>query len=107
MNIGRVIERLQTDAAYAESMRAKVSKLSSDGKTAGPHKADLWNDILADFAESPEELARLSQANTLSDGSTTWTTTVTTVSCTVLTVTGAPVTVTTMTTMTTVQMKEM
>ena len=103
MKVQEVVDRVLRDPKFAAELTKKVSRLSSTGDLRGPHNDALWREILAEFADGPEELARLASVNDPIAGSSWWSVTVTTVSTWPLTP-GAPVTVTTMTTMTTATM---
>ena len=93
MKVQEVVDRVLKDPKFAADLTKKVSQLSSTGDLRGAHNNDVWRDILSQFAENPEELARLSSVNNPIAGSSWWTTSVITVTSAGLTP-AAPVTVT-------------
>jgi hypothetical protein len=102
MKANEIVDRVIKDPDFAAELTRKVSALSSTGNLIGPHNDKNWQEILSIFAESPEELSRLSSVNQPIAGSTTWTVTVTSVLTSGATP-AAPITVTSITTMTTVK----
>jgi hypothetical protein len=102
MKAQEVVDRVLADPEYAADLTRKISDLASTGVMIGPHNDDKWQEVLSVFADTPEELARLSTLNSEAAGSTTWTVTVTSVLTTTATPT-SPITVTSITTITTAQ----
>jgi hypothetical protein len=100
MKVDEVVDRAIKDPKFAAGLAEKVSRLTKTGEIRGSHNDNVWPEILKEFAETPEELARLSQVNDPVAGSTWWTTTVATITTAGSTALCAT-TVATMTTMTT------
>ena len=101
--IAKVLEKASQDQKYAEDMARKYLKVGNGGEIRGEDKADAWRDLLSDFADSPEELARMVADSTSVTARRTWTTATTaTFTCAFLGPVG-PVTVTTITTTIAVQ----
>jgi hypothetical protein len=103
MDIQKVIDRALDDPIFAAELAAKAGKASKARSTqrsqVGLH-GDEWENLLAEFAESPQELAQLlSSGETREDAITTATTGTTTT--TITTTTSLPCGITTTTTTTT------
>lgn len=104
--LSKVIEKASQDQKYAEEMARKYLKVGNGGEIRGEDKADVWRDLLTDFADSPEELARMVADSTSVTAARTWTTATTaTFTCAFLGPAG-PLTVTTITTVTTIATQE-
>ena len=63
MKVQEVVDRVVKDPKFAAELTKKVSRLSSTGNLRGPHNDEVWREILAEFADGPEELARLASVN--------------------------------------------
>jgi hypothetical protein len=100
MNIHDVIDRATKDPVYAAELAAKAGKAA---RTKLHSMQDLaqgpWADVLAEFADGPEDLGRLTARFDEQDGST-WTTT--SITSTTLTTTTWWCTTTTTTSVTTI-----
>lgn len=105
MDIQGVVDRALDDPIFAAELAAKAGKASRAMSTREAASApglhgDEWEDLLAEFAESPQELARmLSTVSQQEAGVTTATTGTTTT--TITTTTSLPCGITTTTTTTT------
>ena len=106
MKVQEVVDRVLKDPVYAKQMIQKVSRLTAAGelsKSTSESPDANWQDVMAEFAENPDELAKFSDVGGGAvEGSTTWTATSTTITSSLATV-AAPACVTTVTTMTTVR----
>lgn len=104
MDIQKVVDRALDDPVFAAELAAKAGKASrarstrEGASTPGLH-GDEWEDLLAEFAESPRELARMLSSVSQQDAVTTATTGTTTT--TITTTTSLPCGITTTTTTTT------
>jgi hypothetical protein len=103
MKTEEVIQKIIKDPDFTAELTKKIAELSSTSNLIGAHNNDLWRDILSHFAESPEELAKITPTGDAVAGSTTWTFTVTSAITSGATP-AAPITVTTIITVTTVKM---
>ncbi|MEW6632501.1 MAG: hypothetical protein AB1440_16660 [Pseudomonadota bacterium] len=87
MKVHAVVSRAITDPLYALELSGKASEASRKYREKGVVERADWEGVLAEFAESPEELSRMFVKEKLGEDGTTWTitttATVTTSSCTV------------------------
>ena len=101
MKVQQVISRALTDESFARELSAKALAAAHVAPSRENVRGAEWTDILSEFAESPEELARLTSnfdQNDAGDGNT-WTTT--SVTSTTATITTFPCLTTTTTCVTT------
>lgn len=104
MKIQPVIDRALKDPVFAAELAAKAGRASRDSATrsaADGLAGDAWEDLLRHFADSPEELARLTAPVAESDARGITTTFTTTTTTTITTTTSLPCGITTTTTTTT------
>jgi hypothetical protein len=101
MKLQEVIDRALGDPVFAAELAAKAGKAARSSRgIPTDFTADAWHELLEEFADSPEELARLVNVGIDNEkaGPTTGTTTTTT---TTITTTTTPFCATTTTTTTT------
>jgi hypothetical protein len=97
-----VIDRALQDPIYAAELAAKAG-LASRGGGSLQAQGEEWRDLLAEFADGPEELGRLMASDqTTTKGEFFPTGTTTTTTTTITTTTSLPCGITTTTTTTTV-----
>jgi hypothetical protein len=106
VRINEVIDRALKDPVYASELAAKAGRVSraAGGVTSDSPRGDEWRVLLAEFADGPEELARLiptDDPKTMKEGITTATTGTTTTTITTTTTLPCAITTTTTTTTTT------
>jgi hypothetical protein len=98
VKIQEVIDRAITDPIFAADLAAKAGTASREMAQLGQRlpSGDAWEELLGEFADSPEELSQLvslgqaeeeAVTTTTSITTLTTTTTVTTLACTVTTTT--------------------
>jgi hypothetical protein len=95
MKIVEVINRATKDPKYAADLAAKASQVKTTSGILDPQNRDAWKELLKEFADGPEDLARLAVGIDNPKAGTT--TTITTTG----TITTAPCLFTTTTTTTT------
>ena len=103
MKLQEVIDRAIQDPIYATELTAKVQRAARSGVTRESIRGEAWADALGEFAETPDELARIVGTDGDVEASTWTTTTVTTTTCTTTT---APCLTTTTTSVTTVTLAQ-
>jgi hypothetical protein len=98
MDIAKVIDRAISDPEFAAELYVKASRASKAGPEEGVTTPAMM-ELIALFAESPTELARLTSGSESQEEGTTTTTTTTTITTTT-TVTSLPCGITSTTTTT-------
>jgi hypothetical protein len=87
MKVHDVVHRAITDPLFALELSGRASEASRKYREKRVVERADWEGLLAEFAESPEELSRMVADDRLNERGTTWTltttATVTTSSCTV------------------------
>jgi hypothetical protein len=103
MDIQTVIDRALGDPIFAAELAAKAGKASKARSTQryGGLHGDEWEDLLSEFADSPQELARMLSSATEFDDQAITTATTGTTTTTITTTTSLPCGITTTTTTTT------
>jgi hypothetical protein len=105
VHVQKVIDRALADPVYAAELAAKAGRASQTAGTTATLDSNPWSDLIAEFADSPEELAHLmptfdDKTKAPEVGATT-TTTTTTITTTTSLPCGITTTTTTTTTLTT------
>ena len=101
MRIHAVIERALADPEFAAGLAKKArnasAELSTRGDGVSPTAGEAWDELLAEFADGPEELGRLTSAMHSPLAAHTWTTMTTTTTITTTTTLACTTTTTTTT----------
>jgi hypothetical protein len=97
MKLQDVIDRAVKDPIFAAELAGKVGRAARSGTTRESIRGEAWTDALNEFAETPEELARL-VATADDETSPWWTTTITTTTLTTTTMFCTTTTTTSVTT---------
>jgi len=106
MKLQEVIDRAVQDPIFAAELAGKAGRASRSGYSRESVRGEAWTDILNEFAETPDELARLVATADDARQSPWWITTITTTTLTTTTAVCTTTTTTSVTTITTATMVE-